>query len=260
MKRLDGRIAVITGGGRGIGRATAERFAQEGAKVVIATRSEEPVREAVAAIEELGGEALLLVGDSGDRDFSRETITRTAQHFGSIDIVLHNAAYTEGGWLDTTDDEHIDTMFRTGLMACFWLTTDALPYLKQSKVPRILVTSSIDGNKYSMPGRSHYCSMKAGVSGFIRSAATELAKHRITVNAVEPGLTLTDVVARVIAPDVMDELVGEIPLGRAVYAEEVAAAFAFLACDEAAMITGQAIAIDGGQVLGTDKVMAFDDH
>ena len=260
MRRLEGRVAVITGGGRGIGRATAERFAMEGAKIVIATRSEEPGLETVAAIEAQGGEAILLVGDSGDRDFSRETIERAAGHFGAIDIVLHNAAYTEGGWLDSSSDVHVETMFRTGLMACFWLTADALPHLKRSAAPRILVTSLIDGNKYSMPGRSHYCAMKAGVSGFIRSAATELARHRITVNAVEPGLTLTDVVARVIEPHVLEQLVGEIPLGRAIHAEEVAAAFAYLACDEAQMITGQAIAIDGGQTLGTDKVMAFDDH
>ena len=151
-------------------------------------------------------------------------------------------------------------MFRTGLMACFWLSSDALPYLKRSKAPRILVTSSIDGNGYSTPGRSHYCSMKAGITGFIRSAAVELAKYRITVNAVEPGTTLTDVVARIVAPDVLEELVSIIPLGRAIHADEVASAFAYLASDEAAMITGQAITIDGGQILGSDKFMAFDDH
>ncbi len=260
MGRLDGRIAIITGAGKGIGRATAQRFAAEGATVVIAARSEGPGREALEAIEAAGGRAVLDMVDVGDREQCRALVARTADRFGVIDILLHNAAYTEGGRIDTTPDDKLDLMFRVGLMPCFWLTADALPWLKRSRAPRILVTSSINGNKWVTPGRSHYNSMKTGVTGYVRGAAIELAAHGITVNAVEPGTTMADSIERLVSPEMLEKLVEVIPLGRIIRSEEVANCFVFLASDDGAMITGQTLTIDGGQTLGSDRIMEFDDH
>lgn len=260
MGKLAGRVAIVTGGGRGIGRAAAERFAEEGAKVVIQTRSREPGEAAVKAIRDAGGEAILEVSDIGKRDACRQIVQRAVDEYGRLDIVLHNAAYAEGGMLDTTDDRHLDETLEVGLKPCFWLTVDALPYLEKSPAARILVTSSITGNQWVSPGRGAYSAMKCGVTGFVRSTAIELAAKRITCNAVEPGLTLTDSVDRMIPPAVLEQMENAIPLGRAVYAREIADAFVYFASDEGAMITGQALSIDGGASLGSAQAMAFDDH
>lgn len=260
MGRLEGRIAIITGAGKGIGRATAECFAQEGARVVIAARSEGPGLEALKAIQDAGGEAVLDVVDISDREQCRGVVARTAERFGGIDIIIHNAAYTEGGRIDRMPDDKLALTFNTGLMPCFWLTADALPHLKKSKAGRILVTSSIMGNQVNRAGRGAYAAMKTGVTGFIKTAAAEFACHGITVNAVEPGTTMADSIERLVAPEFLKVMKARIPLGRLVKAEEVGRAFVYLASDDAAMITGTAITIDGGESAGFPEIFEFDDY
>jgi 3-oxoacyl-[acyl-carrier protein] reductase len=260
MGRLDGRIAIITGAGKGIGRATALRFAEEGATVVLAARSEAPGQGVLDEITAAGGKAVLDVVDVGHRETCRGLVERTAERFGGIDIILHNAAYTEGGRIDTVEDKFLRLTFDVGLMPCFWLTADALPWLKQSKFPRILVTSSVMGPKWVQPGRTHYATMKCGITGFVRSAAIELAAYGITVNAVEPGTTMTDSVDRLVSPEFLKTLIADIPLGRGIKGSEIANAFIYFASDDGAMTTGQTLAVDGGSSLGSDKFMAFDDH
>jgi 3-oxoacyl-[acyl-carrier protein] reductase len=246
MGRLEGRIAIITGAGKGIGRDTAVRFAKEGAKVVIATRSEGPGRETLDEITRNGGAAILEVVDIGNREQCRAMIARSA--------------YTDGGHIDTTPDDKLALTFDVGLMPCFWMTTDALPYLKKSKAPRILVTSSIMGNQIQRAGRTHYGAMKAAITGFVRSTAAELARYGITVNAVRPGTTLSASVERLVSPQALAPMIANIPLGRAVRGDEIALAFVYLASDEAAMVTGTSITVDGGESAGNPNFFPFDDH
>ncbi|MET0371537.1 MAG: SDR family oxidoreductase [Sphingobium sp.] len=253
MGKLDGRVAIVTGGGRGIGRACALRFAAEGAKIVLATRTAAPGQEVVDEIVAAGGEAILVALDMGDRAAVKAMVEQTAAHFGAIDIVLHNAAYLTPSSLEDMPDEVLDQMFEVGIKAAFWMTKDALPWLKKSKAARILVTSSVAGNQKSLPGRVHYGSVKMAVNGFVRGAGLELARYRITVNAIEPGLTVTHALKSNATAEQIAAMGAEIPIGRAGQPEEIAAGFLFLASDEAGYITGRSLTMDGGHSLGDPR-------
>lgn len=250
MGKLEGRVAIVTGGGRGIGRATALLFAREGASVVVATRTAAPGQEVVDEIVAAGGEALLVTLDMGDRPAVKALVEATAARFGRIDIVLHNAAYLTPSSLADMPDEVLDKMFDVGIKAAFWLTKDALPWLERSPAGRILVTSSVAGNRKSLPTRVHYGAAKMAVTGFVRGAALELARKGITVNAIEPGLTRTHALESNATEAQIAAMGAQIPVGRPGKPEEIAAGFLFLACDEAAYTTGQCITMDGGASLG----------
>jgi len=256
--KLEGRVAIVTGGGRGIGRATAELFAAEGARVVVATRTAAPGEATVAAITKAGGEATLFVVDIGSREAVRDLVIRTIERYGALDIVLHNAAYIPYGKLGRLTDAELDKTFDVGLKAAFWLAADALPHLMASRAARILVTSSVAGNREVTPGLVHYGAMKAGLNGFIRGAALELAPRRITVNGIEPGLTMTHSLQVAAKPDQIRQMEAGIPLGRAAEPREIATAFLYLASDEAAYITGQTLVIDGGSMLGKPAGLPID--
>ncbi len=249
--RLKGRIAVVTGSGLGIGRAIALRLAADGARVVVATRTASDGETTCAMIRDAGGEAHLHLCDLSDKDQAQNLIAATAERFGGLDIVCHNAAaFPYAPFKDLTDDA-LDLCVDVNLKACFWLARAAYPHLQKSAAPRILVTSSVSGNHANAPGLTHYSATKAGVTGFVRNLGLELAPQGITVNAVEPGFILTE---RMRAPEkaaMVAETIVQIPARRGGAPSDVANLMAFLASDEAAYITGQSIVVDGGLTLGT---------
>ena len=258
MGRLQDRIAIVTGAGQGIGRATAELFAAEGAKVVVATLSPEPGRDTVEAIRAAGGEARLVTLDMGDRAAVKALVAEAAQAYGGLDIVVHNAAYIPFAALDALSDEDLDRTFDVGVKACFWLARDALAYLKLSRAGRMLVTSSIAGLTTAIPGLSHYSAVKSAVNGFVRGAGLEFARHGITVNAVAPGLTNSASLQRTASPGAVKAMAGRIPLGRPAKCVEQAHGFLYLASDEAAYVTGTVLTIDGGSLLGRPEGLGLD--
>lgn len=214
MGKLDGRVAIVTGGGRGIGHATAQRFAREGAMVVVATRSAAPEQDVVDAITAAGGTALLEILNMGDRQAVRAMVMRAGDRFGRIDIVLHNAAYLTPASLTDMPEDVLDAMFDVGVKAAFWLTKDALPWLEKSPYGRIRVTSSVAGNRKSLPARVHYGAAKMAVTGFVRGAALELARKGITVNAIEPGLTRTHALESNATEEQIAAMGAQVPVGR----------------------------------------------
>lgn len=258
MGKLDGRVAIVTGSGRGIGRATAELFAEHGAKIVVATKTAAPGQEVVDAIVAKGGEALLVEADIGSRAAVESVVARTVEHFGKLDIVVHNAAYIPHAELPDITDEMLNSTFNVGVMAAFWLTQAALPHLERSEAGRILITSSLAGNRQSYIGLVPYGAVKAALNGFIRGAALELAAKGITVNGIEPGLTLGYHLQTHASTKVIEALSEKIPLKRPAQPVEMGHGFLYLASDDAKYVTGQTIAIDGGSSIGDPRGLGLD--
>lgn len=172
-----------------------------------------------------------------------------SRRFGRLDIVVHNAGvYPICALADMTEDI-LDHTLDVNLKAAFWLTRAALPWLKQAPHPRILVTSSVTGPRVALPGLAHYAASKSGLNGFVRAAAMELAKLRITVNGVEPGLIRTEAMDALGDENQVAAMAAQIPLRRLGSPEEIAYAMQYLASEEAAFVTGQTLVLDGGALL-----------
>jgi 3-oxoacyl-[acyl-carrier protein] reductase len=246
---LRNRIAVVTGSGRGIGRAIAKVFAAAGCRILVATRSGTSGRDTVKQIANAGGAAQLHVCDLADSASCRSAVAAAIQHFGRLDIVVHNAAVFPVSMIEDLTDADLESTLNVNLKAAFWLVQSALPYLKAAESPRLLFTSSITGPRVGMPGLAHYAASKSGLNGFIRTAALEFAKHRITVNGVEPGLIRTDAIEVLGDATQIATMTSEIPLKRIGAPEDIAYAMLYLASDEAAYVTGQTIVVDGGSLL-----------
>lgn len=241
-------MAIITGASAGIGRGIAQIFAQEGAKIVAASRNIEAGERLVQEIRDAGGDAIFVVADISRKLDNEKVAAAALERFGRIDILVHNAGIFWEVMLDDMTEDDWDRCHNLNLKGTLFSTQAVLPAMKRQKHGRILVTSSITGPKTGMPGFAHYGATKGGVNGFVRNAAVELAPHGITVNAVEPGNILTEGLAD-LGEDYLATMTKAIPLGKLGSPEDIAYAMAFLASDEAGWITGQTLTVDGGQTL-----------
>jgi len=245
---IAGRAVVVTGATRGIGKGIARVFATSGARVLIVGRDEDAAKAAVAELAAGGAEVCYVLADVGSRADCERIAATAAERLGGIDVLCANAGIFPDKPLADLTDEDIDTVLGTNLRGCILTVQACLPALRQSAHGRVILTSSITGPITGFPGWAHYGASKAGQLGFMRTAAIELARHGITINAVLPGNVLTEGLE-----DLGDEYIGEmtasVPLRRLGTVDEIGHTALFLATDEAGYITGQAIVVDGGQVL-----------
>lgn len=246
-KRLHGRVAIITGGGQGIGRTTALLFAREGAKIVVADVNEDGGHETVAAVEEQGGEAVFVKTNVARLKDAEAMAEAAIDAFGQIDILVNNAGITRDATLKKMDEDEFDLVVDVNLKGVFNCTKAVLPHIKESDHGRILNAASVVG-LYGNFGQTNYVATKSGVIGMTKTWARELGRKGVTVNAVAPGFVETTMVDTV--PDkVMNTLREKTPLQRLGKPDDIANAYLFLASDEAAFITGTVLSVDGGLVL-----------
>jgi 3-oxoacyl-[acyl-carrier protein] reductase len=243
---LEGKVAVVTGASRGIGRAIAEELAAEGAKVVVNYHANAAAaEEVVGGIIERGGTALTARGDMSDFAAAEALIKNAIETYGGIDILVNNAGTTRDTLLLSMKEEEWDVVMATNLKSVF-NTCKAVtrPMVRRKRGGRIINISSVSGI-VGQPGQTNYAASKAGIIGFSKSLAKELGSRNITVNVVAPGFVPTDLTA-VMPEDLVKQTLAFIPLGRWGEAQEIAHAVAFLASDKAGYITGAVIQVDGG--------------
>ncbi|MBU1942686.1 MAG: 3-oxoacyl-ACP reductase FabG [Actinobacteria bacterium] len=247
MQSLSDKVALVTGASRGIGRAIAWELACRGAYVAVNYRSRKDLAESLQAeIEEMGGTALAIQADVGDSDEAAELVGQTVESLGRLDIVINNAGIWEGSRLEDVEPERLEALLATNLKSAFYVTGPALPIMKEAGWGRVVNISSVIGVT-GYPGDTMYAATKAGLFGFTKSLARELARFGITVNAVVPGFIDTDM-----ADDTGDEtrerILKTIPMRRYGKALDVAELVAFL-CESGDYITGQLFTVDGGYTI-----------
>lgn len=244
---LNGKIAVVTGASRGIGKAIAKKFASLGATVVINYNgSEQKADEVKREIIAEGGRAEIMQCDVADFEACEAFFKAIIEQFGRIDILVNNAGITKDGLMMRMSEEEFSGVIDVNLKGTFHCIRFASRQMMKQRCGRIINMSSVVGISGNA-GQVNYAASKAGVIGMTKSAAKELASRGITVNAIAPGFIETDMTS-VLSEKVKEETLKQIPLGRLGRAEDIAAAAAFLASDEAGYITGQVLAVDGGMI------------
>ena len=250
-ERLSGKVGFVTGASRGIGEAIARRFAAEGARVVLAARDRAACERHAEDLRSRGAEAMAAVCDVTDRGSIALAIATAVSKWGRLDVLVNNAGLGGATPIDDPEDARWDAIVATNLTAVFRVTREASPFLPEGG--RVVNLSSVLG-RFGVPGFSAYCASKHGVIGLTRALALELAPRKITVNAICPGWVETEMARegfrRIAGEEKGRELAAKMaPLQRVLEPEEVAGLAAYLASDDARSLTGQAIVIDGGQVM-----------
>lgn len=245
MFRLDGKVAVVTGGSRGIGRACAEALAAQGAHVVITyVRGAEEAAKVVAAIQEKGGKAEAIGFDVGDMKASEDAIADVAKRHGRLDILVANAGIAIDGLLLRVKEEDFDRIFDVNVKGALACARAAIKSMMRARTGRVLFLSSVVG-EMGNAGQAVYAASKAALLGLTKTLAREYASRGITVNAITPGFIDTDMTTS-IQGDMKEGMLKAIPLGRTGRPPEIAAAVVFLASDEASYITGETLRVNGG--------------
>jgi 3-oxoacyl-[acyl-carrier protein] reductase len=245
---VSGRVAIVTGASRGIGRGIAEVLAADGAKVVLVARSAADLGRLERTIAEVGGTAVSHRADVSKRDEMLAMAEACLKRFGRIDILCHNAGIFPTAPVEEVTEAMWDEINAVNLKSTLFAVQACLPAMKAQRYGRIVLTSSVCGLQSGFPGLSAYTATKAGQVGFSRSAAIEFGPHGVTINSVLPGSILTEGLAA-LGDDYVKEVGRTIPLGRTGDPKEVAHAVQFLASAEAGYITGQTLVVDGGQRL-----------
>ncbi len=245
--RLENRVALITGGAQGIGRAIAERFAAEGAKVVIIDVVEAKASATADALKAEGGDAMALVCDVTDRAQVEQTVQNVLDAYGTIDILCNNAGITRDARLVKMTEEQFDSVIDVNLKGVFNLTQAVAPHMIAQGYGRVITTSSVVG-LYGNFGQTNYVATKAGVIGMTKVWARELGPKGITANAVAPGFIATEMV-KTVPQEILDRFIQQTPCRRLGEPEDIANAFLFLASDEASFVNGAVLSVDGGLVV-----------
>ena len=247
--KLKDKVAIITGGDSGLGRAAAIAFTKEGAKIVIPYYDEhEDAKKTKEYIESLGGDCLLLAGDIADRNFSKNIVQETLKKYGKIDILVNNAGVQyQQDYLECITDEQFDKTMKVNVYGMFYLTQEVLPHLKSGA--SIINLSSVTAF-YGEPRLIDYVTTKAAIVGFTRALARNLALKNIRVNAIAPGYFWTPLQPACWQKEVIPSLGADAAMARMAMPYELAPTFVFLASDDSSYLTGQVIHNNGGQVMG----------
>ena len=245
---LVGKVALVTGGSRGIGRAIAVRLAKEGVDIALCARNTKTAESVALEVEALGRKCLVLRADVSDSEQANTLIETVLNDLGSLYVLVNNAGITRDNLLLRMKDDEWDSVIETNLKGAFNCSRAAARTLIKARSGRIINISSVVGIQGNA-GQVNYASSKAGMIGLTKSLARELASRSVTVNAVAPGLVPDTGMTDELTAEVMESMLSKVPLGRPGKPEDVANTVAFLASSEADYITGQVISVDGGMAM-----------
>ncbi len=246
---LDGRVALVTGGAKGIGFAIASRLVNDGARVVIADINADMAKASAETLVKAGGTAIGLGADVSKLDDVKTMMQQIIDTYGQLDIVVNNAGILRSSRLEEVTPEEWDLVIGVNLRSVFLVSQQALPYLKKSTCPRIVNMSSNSGRMGGFESSVSYAASKGGVISLTYALANQLAKFKITVNAVCPGTVETDIL-KDYSPEAKERLKARVPLGRLGEPDEIAAAVAYLVREDSGFVTGLMLDINGGVYFG----------